>query len=117
MSWRRSLGVPLTCSQNGALSPARTISGARPFWSRHKLSMRTEAAYLLDMLDAARNILEFTTGLTFDDFSASKLVQSAVIREILVLGEAARHVSAATQAAIPAIDWALIIGMRNRLIH
>jgi uncharacterized protein with HEPN domain len=40
-----------------------------------------------------------------------------VIREILVLGEAARHISAATRSAQPDIDWTQIVGMRNRMVH
>jgi uncharacterized protein with HEPN domain len=44
-------------------------------------------------------------------------VQSAVIREIQVLGEAARLVSDETRTAHPEIAWSAISGMRNRVIH
>jgi uncharacterized protein with HEPN domain len=79
--------------------------------------MPREEALLLDMLLAARKILRFTAGLSETDFRASDLVQSAVIREIQVLGEAARLVSDETRTAHPDIAWSAISGMRNRVIH
>jgi len=41
----------------------------------------------------------------------------ALVRLLEIIGEAAGHVSAETQAAAPAIPWAEIVGLRNRLIH
>ncbi|NNJ10287.1 DUF86 domain-containing protein [Chloroflexales bacterium ZM16-3] len=79
--------------------------------------MRSDEALLLDMLLALQKIVHFTQGLGEAEFQASDLVQSAVIREFQVLGEAARLVSAEAQAQHPAIPWRLIAGMRNRLIH
>lgn len=69
------------------------------------------------MLISARRIQSFTAGLTYSDFSGNQLVQSAVIRELLVIGEAANHISGATRSGQPEIDWAQIIGMRNRMVH
>jgi uncharacterized protein with HEPN domain len=51
------------------------------------------------------------------EFLASRLHQNAVIRSLEVIGEAAGKVSAAVQAAHPAIPWREITGMRHRLIH
>ena len=41
----------------------------------------------------------------------------AVVRAIEVVGEAASKVTDETKATSPAIPWASIVGMRNRLIH
>ena len=79
--------------------------------------MRRDDALLLDMLVAARKIQQFTNDMVRTDFEASALVQSAAIREIQVIGEAARLVSDPTRAAQPHIPWALIVGMRHRIIH
>jgi uncharacterized protein with HEPN domain len=79
--------------------------------------MRSDEALLLDMLIAARKILRFTQGMSFADFGANDMAQSAVIREFQVIGEAARLVTDETQAAHSEIDWYAIAGMRNRLVH
>lgn len=79
--------------------------------------MRSDTALLLDMLLAVRKIVRYTQGLDAQVFEANDLVQSAVVRELQVLGEAARLVSDVTKQQYTAIPWRLIAGMRNRLIH
>ena len=76
-----------------------------------------DAAFLLDMLLAARDALSFVEGLDEAAFLKSRLHQSAAIHALEVIGEAAGRVSAATQAAHPEIPWREITGMRHRLIH
>ncbi len=79
--------------------------------------MRSDAALLLDMLIAGEKIERFIGELDQDQFEKSELHQSAVIRELQVLGEAARQVSEVTRTAHPEIEWVTIIGMRNRVVH
>jgi uncharacterized protein with HEPN domain len=43
--------------------------------------------------------------------------QSAVLRQLEVMGEAAKHVSPSFKAAYPDIPWRQIAGMRDILIH
>ena len=79
--------------------------------------MRKDKTYFLDMLIAARKVEKFAAGLTQEAFRRSELHQSAVIRELQMIGEAARLVSDEGKAAHPEITWAKIAGMRNRLVH
>jgi uncharacterized protein with HEPN domain len=79
--------------------------------------MRDDEALLLDMLMAARKAVGFVDGIDFEIFSKADVLQSAVMREIQVIGEAARMVSEETQSAHPEIEWRAMIGMRNRLVH
>lgn len=79
--------------------------------------MRHDMVLMLDMLLAGQNILEFTAGMAQDAFFANRMAQSAVIRELQVIGEAARLISDETQARYPEIAWRQITGMRNRVIH
>lgn len=51
-----------------------------------------DAAYLWDMLQAASDILDFTTGVSFEQFSKDKKTRFAVERQLLAIGEAANHV-------------------------
>ncbi len=79
--------------------------------------MRRDTALILDMLLACRKLARFTKDLNAESFQANDLVQSAVLREFQVLGEAARQLSDATKGDYPQIPWSVIAGMRNRLVH
>lgn len=69
------------------------------------------------MLDAARRAFEFVADIDVQTFAASELHQSAVIRQLEVIGEAARAISDETKATNTAIPWSTIGGMRNILLH
>ncbi len=76
--------------------------------------MRRDDALLLDMLVAARRTQKYTGGMTEADFFESEITQSAVMREIIVIGEAAGRVSADAQDIHPEISWREIAALRNR---
>ncbi len=76
-----------------------------------------DSAYLWDMRTAARDVVEFTAGLTFAEFAADKKARFAVERQLLVIGEAAGHVSQILRDQRPEIPWSQIIGLRNILAH
>jgi len=73
--------------------------------------------YLRHMLGAIR---EYTGGMSEAEFSSSRLVQDAVIRNIKILGEASRNIElhdpgfAQSHPEIPLRDIYL---MRNRVMH
>ena len=79
--------------------------------------MRRDDAWLLDMLLAAREAVEFATPLTFPEFEDDHLRQLAILKSVEIIGEAASRVSEETKAKHPDIPWTQIIGMRNRLVH
>lgn len=79
--------------------------------------MWRDDAYVLDMLLAARKVLEFAEGVQWDQFKRDEVVQNAVMRQIQIMGEAARCVSAEYRSEHVNVPWGDIIGMRNRLVH
>ena len=79
--------------------------------------MWRDETYVLDMLLAARKVLEFTEEVHWERFSRDELVQNAVMRQIQIIGEGARSVSSEYQSEHPDVPWPAIIGMRNRLVH
>jgi len=48
---------------------------------------------------------------------ASEELQDAVIRNVEVIGEAAKRVSAEARGRLASLDWKAICGMRDVLIH
>lgn len=64
-------------------------------------------------IDAARS---FTTEGR-DAFMVDLKTQSAVIRQIEMIGEAVKRLSEEAKAREPGVPWRLIAGTRDRLIH
>lgn len=76
-----------------------------------------DIAYLRDMLEAAREVVEFSTGKTWGDYQASKQLRRSIERSIEIIGEAARRVSLECQQRHAEIPWNKIIPARHRLAH
>jgi uncharacterized protein with HEPN domain len=76
-----------------------------------------DAGSLWDMVGAIRRIQDFTETLTYEAYLDSVLIQSAVERQLEILGEAARRLSDEFRQAHPETNWRKIIGLRNILIH
>ena len=76
--------------------------------------------YLQHIALAIQRIQRYVAGLSASAFAADDKTQDAVLRNIEVIGEAARNVQrhhadfAAAQAQVP---WAVLVGMRNRVSH
>ena len=76
--------------------------------------------YLLHMLEAADRVLEYTAGVTEEQFVANQMLQDAVVRNIEIIGEASNNlleVGPEFAAKYPSIPFAQIYGMRNRVAH
>ena len=76
-----------------------------------------DAAYLWDMLQAAKEVVEMMEGHELADFLDNRMLQRAIERSVEIIGEAARHVSPKAQEATPGIPWREISGQRNILAH
>lgn len=76
-----------------------------------------DAAYLWDMLQAAKEVREMTAGHDLEKFLANRVLLRATERGVEIIGEAARRVSTSFAAAHPEVAWRQIIGQRNILAH
>ncbi len=78
---------------------------------------RDDNSYLWDMLTAARAVESFVRDRTVADYLDDLMLRSAVERQIEIIGEAARHISAAFQAVHVDIPWRPIQAQRHVLAH
>lgn len=78
--------------------------------------MKDDRLYLHHMLERCHRITRFI-GSGRENFMASEEQQDAVIRNVEVVGEAAKRVSAETRGRLASLDWKAICGMRDVLIH
>ncbi len=74
-------------------------------------------ARLNHMLDSTKAILSFTKGKRRASLDKDRLLLSAVLRELEIIGEAANRVSEKTKKKLPHLPWHELVGLRNRLIH
>jgi uncharacterized protein with HEPN domain len=74
-------------------------------------------AFLWDMREAALLVVKFLSGVTYATYESDKMLQSAVERQLEIIGEAAHQVTVEFQQSHNEIPWRSIIGLRNILIH
>ena len=79
--------------------------------------MQPDEAALLDAARAARISVEFLGEATVAGLKADLKAQSAVLRQLMVLGEAIMRISPEFRAAHPDVAWKKAAGMRDVLIH
>ena len=82
--------------------------------------IRRTPEYLSHMLEAAHRIADYVRDFDRAAFDTDIRTQDAVIRNLEVVGEAARNIlnsDPAFAAAHPEIPWAVAYRMRNALSH
>lgn len=79
--------------------------------------IKDDSVYLQHITDAIQRIQEYTKDIDHETFAANTLIQDGVIRQIEIIGEAAKRVSSKLQEDSQHIPWKDIVGMRNKLIH
>ena len=78
---------------------------------------RDDSVYLRHILDAIDAVSEYLAGMSRGDFLVAPMLRDAVIRQLEIIGEATKRLSAETREASPDIPWHDIAGMRDKLIH
>ncbi len=77
---------------------------------------KDQRLYLIHFLEAVSKIQRCTRGGK-DAFFADDMVQDAVFRNFLVIGEATKRLSAEIRAMDDAIPWKAMAGMRDVMVH
>jgi uncharacterized protein with HEPN domain len=76
-----------------------------------------DAAYLLDMLQAAQAIARYVENKSHQQYMADEILRDAIERRIEILGEAARKISDSFKLAHPEIPWRKIVAQRHVIAH
>jgi len=73
--------------------------------------------YLNDIIECIGKIQNYTAGLLLVDFCNDAKTIDAVIRNLEIIGEAARRLPEEIRIKFPDVEWHKIISLRNILIH
>ena len=78
--------------------------------------MRSDHERLLDIQEAIKNIVKYAIRGK-DAFDSDELIQSWIVRNLQIIGEASSRLSNDFRNAHTEVEWSKIIGMRNVLVH
>jgi uncharacterized protein with HEPN domain len=72
---------------------------------------------LIDIVEAIKLILQYAEAVDFDALAANTEKQDAILRRIMIIGEATKRLSKDFRAQHPTIPWKEISGMRDVITH
>jgi uncharacterized protein with HEPN domain len=73
--------------------------------------------YLRHILDEADYLISASQGLAKDEFHGDDTLKRAFVRSLEIIGEASKKVPNDMREKHPDVEWRLMAGMRDRLIH
>ena len=81
------------------------------------MSNRTPKLFITDIKEAISKIELYIKDLTFTEFKKDSKTLDAVVRNLEILGEAAKNLPMEFKCKNPSVNWRGATTMRDRLIH
>ena len=81
------------------------------------MSKRLPKLYLEDILSSISKIEDYVKSLSFKTFSDDPKTIDAVVRNLEIIGEAAKNIPEVIRKKYPGTEWKKIAGIRDIIIH
>lgn len=81
------------------------------------MSKRQDEDLISDIKEAAKRVKSYVALMSYEKFMCDSKTQDAVVRNLEIIGEAAKNLSEATKKKYSHIPWKNLAGVRDRLIH
>lgn len=78
---------------------------------------RNQRLFLQDIIEACEKILRYTSGMDFEAFIQNDMVYDAVLRNLEIIGEAAKKMPAEIRERHSQVAWRAMAGLRDILAH
>jgi len=81
------------------------------------MSKRGDFELVCDIKEAIGRINSYVASFSYDEFLQDSKTQDAVVRNLEIVGEAAKNISDEFKKTHSLIPWKKLAGVRDRLIH
>lgn len=78
--------------------------------------MKDNNVYIQQILDSIRKIEVFTNNTSYESFHMDEKTQSAIIMQLMLIGEISKKISIETKNLIN-LPWKDITGFRDKAVH
>lgn len=81
------------------------------------MKARNDDLFIFDIVECCRKIESYLSEVNENDFLQNPMLQDAVVRNIEIIGEAAKNLTEETRNSHSAIGWRDIMRMRDKIAH
>ena len=81
------------------------------------MTEKNDLTFIEHILESINAIKEFSKDTPKEELISSRLKQSAIVREIEIIGEAVKNISESLKNKHKEVEWKEIIGTRDKMIH
>lgn len=78
---------------------------------------RNYQLYIEDMKKSCEKILRYTADFDFEKFRKDELVYDAVLRNLEIIGEAAKNIPNDIRNSFPNVEWRKVSALRDVISH